>query len=277
MAGFADLDEIIESITSLEDVYVTNFTKYGLAVEAASVYHSLWRCAGTPGAGSDGAAGSGTPGAGGTAADQTGLSSHWADTSPATKHLIGMEARGNVGFDLIVYDRLVSVSGVSINSTGTKNVNSVALPRYTDGVGVEVFLEVTTVTASAAVITMNSYTNQAGTGGQVGAASRTFPAAATNVDTMIGPMPLAAGDYGVRSVETISVGTSGGGSAAVNVILVKELARLPVVSNLSNSRDFIQQLATMPRVYDGASLMLAIFSTTTTAPTAWGSIMVAYR
>ncbi|HEU5456237.1 MAG TPA: hypothetical protein VFU85_11195 [Nocardioides sp.] len=278
MPGFADLDQIIESMTALDDFFEIPFCKYSTVSESQTFPHSLWRAPGVPGPGGDGAAFSATPGAGGTALDQDGLSIGWGDTSPATKHLIGMDVRATSTLDIILFDRLVSVSGRTINSTGAKDVNSVALPRYTDGVGVEVYLEVTTATTAAAVVTLSSYTDQGGTGGQAGSTSVTFPAAATNVDTLVGPMPLATGDYGVRSVEQINVGTSGAGSAAVNVVLLKELARVPVAALLSNSRDFVSQISTLPRVYDGAALMLAFHpSSTSQQPQVHGHLTAAYR
>jgi len=276
MAGFQTFDDVVAAISNLGQGLDQTFRKEGTAPEVAGVMHSLWRVGPFPGAGGDGAAGSGTPGAGGTALTLAdGTLAYWADQSGKQKHLLAFEARASVACTAIIYDRLVSVSGITLVGTGDKNVNSVALPRYTDGVGVQAFLEVTTVTATSAVVGTANYTDQSGNSGATSPAY-TFPATATNVDTLI-PIGLASGDWGVKSVEKINLTTASTGSAACNLILAKELCRVPLAANQANTRDFLSQIMALPRIYDGATLMLAMIATTTTATTIDGHIWAAYK
>jgi len=266
MAGFASYDDIIAEITQNGKYKAIPFYKTSSSPEAAGTWHSLWKAAGNPGAESDPA---GTPGA---AYSSAGMSLQ--DEASDFKHLLSLGATATQNTLLMLYDRLVGVGAVSINSTGDKTINSAALTRYTGGEGVQAWLEVTTVTSSTATVSMNSYTNQAGTTGRAGT-SVAFPAATTNVDTLV-QLPLQAGDKGVRAVSTINVSVSGGGSAAVSLILIRPLAFLPIQANIYNERDFILQVASLPRLFDGASLALAYLAASTTAPTFYGQIQTAW-
>lgn len=272
MAGFTSYDDLINEMTVNGKVYDRIFSKRSTAPEAAGVLHSLWDAIGQPGDGGNPAT---TPG---TAFDDESGSITFPDQGSDQKHLVSIGAVASQTCTLIVADRLVGVSGISVASTGNKTINSVALPRYsgTDAALVECYLEVTTATTTTApVVNLNSYTNEAGTTGRSGG-NVTFPAAATNVDTLIGPMPLQAGDKGIRSIEVgLNVGTAAA-AGVVNVLLVRRLCAIPLIANLWNERDLVLQLASIPRIFDGASLMLFFQSTGTTANVIIGGLKVAY-
>jgi hypothetical protein len=122
---------------------------------------------------------------------------------------------------LWLVDRLVGVSQ-AITSTGDKTINSSALDRYTSGEDVMCFLEISTLTATnVPVISLSEYTNQDGTGSRAGAAV-TFPTNNVNVGNWIGPMPLQAGDSGIRSIQKINVATAPT-AGVINVVLAKPL------------------------------------------------------
>lgn len=273
--AIATLDDIIAAYTSGQ-VLDTSFRKTGTAPEVAGVNHSLWRVGQIPTAGGDGAAGSGTPGAGGTALDidANSITCGWADQSPDQKILLEFGARATVGCVLVLVDRLVSVSGIALSSTGNKNVGSVALPRYTDGKNVRAWLEVTTATATTApIVSMNSYTDQDGNTGQAGG-TVTFPAAATNVDTLI-PLPFASGDYGVQACATVNVATAASAGVA-NFVLTRELARLPLEANSGRALQLYRETSRFQVVEDGASLMIYMIATATTATDVDGSLTAVY-
>lgn len=253
--AIATLNDIIAAYTS-GNVLQTTFRKVSNTPEAVNVPQSLWRVGPLPAAGGDGAAGSGTPGAGGTALDQAdgSLSKGWGDQSPDVKVLLNVGARTLVTGWLVLVDRLVSVSGISLSSTGNKNVGSVALPRYTTGEGVNAWLEVTTATTTTApVVSMNSYTDQDGNSGQAGP-TVTFPAAATNLEVMV-QLPLLAGDWGIRECTTINVATAAAAGAA-NFILTKEIARVPLDSAGGRNLQLYRETMQFQTIEDGASLML---------------------
>ncbi len=270
MAGFSSYDDLINELTTNGKRFDWDFLKAGPAAEAAGQWVSHWYAAGSPGAGSDPAA---TPG---TAYDDTAGSMFFSDVSPDQKHLLTFGAAATVNCTLMLYDRLVGVSGITLNSTGNKTVNSTALPRYsgTASAEVEAWVEVTTATTGTApVVSMNSYTNQDGTTGRAGG-TLTFPAAATDVRWMA-KLPLQAGDKGVQAISTLNVATAGT-AGVCNVILIKPLAYLPLVANLWNERDLVLQLARLPRVFDGACLATAQLATATTATTVWGKVGLGY-
>jgi hypothetical protein len=271
----ASLDDIVAAYGAGQ-VLDSTFLKNGTAAELAGWPHSLWRVGPLPAAGGDGAVGSGTPGAGGTAlttADGS-LSLGWANQDPLQKFLLNFDAVASVDGLYVLVDRLVSVSGIALSSTGNKNVGSAALPRYTDGVGVRAWLEVTTATTTTApIVSMNSYTDQSGNTGSVGG-SVTFPATATNVDTLI-PLPLASGDYGVRACSTINVATAAAAGVA-NFVLTKEIARLPLEDAAALSQNLLGDVQRFPRIFDGASLMLYYIPTAGTAISIDGNLSAVY-
>jgi hypothetical protein len=268
MPGFTSYDDIINETSTNAKIQHSPFFKTSSAPEAAGQVVTLWKAAGTPGAGADAAT---TPG---TAYSSTAGGFTLADQASDYKFPLGIQAMANQNCTLLLLDRLVSVSGLSIASTGNKTVSSTALTRYTDGVGVEALLELTTATtASTAVISMNSYTNTTPTGGRAGG-SVTFAAAAQNIDSAFF-MPLAAGDVGVKAISTINVGTAGT-SGVVAVTLVKRLAQVGLLANIGTIVDFTRGYPGMPRIYDGATLMLAIVAGGTSATTVQGVITVGW-
>lgn len=272
MAGFSSYDDLINEMTTNGKRLEWWFAKTSSAPEAAGAWHSLWTAAGSPGVGATPAT---TPG---TSYTDTAGTMNWGNQSPDQKHIVSVSVTATQNCSLMIYDRLVAVSGLSVASTGNRTVSSTTLPRYTAAnSGVQAWLEVTTATTTtAAVVSMNSYTNDDSspasgrTGGNI-----TFPAAATNIDAMVGPLPLQVGDKGVSAVSTINVGTAAA-SGVVNLVLVKPLVFIPLIANIANHIDFVLQLASLPRVYDGASLAMAYQATGTTATSFFGNITLAY-
>ena len=272
MPGFTSYDTIINAITVNAQQVGWEFVKTGPTLQGAGSYGSLWYAAGTPGTGADPAT---TPG---TSYSNTAGSMNWAATSPATKAIVTFGAAASVSCSLTLYDRLVAVSGIAITSTGSKTVNSTTLPRYaTTWAGVQAWIEVTTAsTTTQAVMNLASYTNDDASpaNSHVGP-SITMPAAAT-VQRYMAQLPIAVGDHGIRSVETLNVGTATT-NMVVNIVLLKPLVTIPLIANIWNERDLVLQLAALPRVFDGASLALMQLGTAATATNIWGQVRIAYN
>lgn len=264
MPGFSSYDDIILETSTNGKYQVSPFFKVSQAPEVAGQVVSLWKDAGLPGAGADAG---GTPGAALTnAAGGIALANQASDL----KFLMRVEATASQNCTLLILDRLVSVSGLSIAATGNLTLNTTALTRYTDGVGVECLMELTTATtASAAVISLNSYTDSAGNTGNAGG-TVTFPAAAQNLSSAFF-MPLAAGDVGIRAIATANVATAGT-SGVVAFTLVKRLAQIPLIANVGTVIDFTRGFPPMPQIFDGATLMLAIVAGGTSATTVQGAM-----
>lgn len=162
-----------------------------------------------------------------------------------------------------------AVAGTQINitdaGTGTHTVTWL-LPRYTNGAGVQAMFFNPAATALGAATPSLSlgYTNAIQT------ASRATPtvlpigktAASNSLILYSGSgsgkynysVPLQAGDTGIAEINTIQNSTSYV-SGTYTVALFRELTRLPVVvQNMSTERDLVNQLPSLPRIYDGAAL-----------------------
>jgi hypothetical protein len=276
MAGFTSRDDIINEMTVNGKADLWNFYKVApAAAEAAGVWQSLWKGVGQPGAGSDPAATPGTAYASDPSSITAG-SVFFADRDPDYRHLLSFGAVATQNCTLMLYDRLVGVSGISTASTGNKTVNSTALTRYTgtDATLNQVWLEVTTATTTTAPnVDLLSYTSADGSTLVAGPAFA-FPAAATDLHTLV-QVPLNASEQGVRSVETLDVNTASA-AGAVNVLIIRPLARIPLLANVWNEVSFLDDVMGLPRIYDNACLGLALLASTTTATTVWGTISCAY-
>jgi len=182
------------------------------------------------------------------------------NVSPAKQYLYQLQVTQGGGTDqqFLVLDRLVTVASIALTSTGAKTVNSASvasLPRYTDGVGVLPFLEVTTAgTTTAAVVHLSKYTDNDGNANQVGG-SFTFPQNNPSIGMVTAPLPLAAGDRGVQSVEELTVDTAAT-SLVVAVVLARPLARLYAPANSAgdyHTRPLLFAPTQLPRLYDGCA------------------------
>lgn len=278
MPGFTSYDDMINEATTNGKTQEFDFMKVGGTTQGAGFWYSLGRIGAIPAAITDGAAGSGTPGSGGTALTNASGTLNGPNVSTDQKAMVTFGAISTVACSLMLYDRLVHVSGIVTTSTGSKNVGSAALPRYTgaSSVGVQAWLEVTTATTvTAPVAHLLTYTDDGGTTANVGASNTSFPAAATVLNTMVGPLAMAAGDAGIRSVETLNVDTAST-VGAVQLVLLKPIATINLPANTWVEKDFVLQLTALPRIFDGASLCLMAMCTATTAFNTWGQIRIIY-
>ena len=166
---------------------------------------------------------------------------------------------------LMLVDLLGFYPITSVTTTGAQTLNNtVTLPRYTDGAGVQAFLTPSTVMGAATPnITLN-YTNSAGTAGKATPATLPIGNTAAAVTSIVysgtgtgkyGPfIPLAAGDAGIRSVQSINLSASYV-SGVLNLVLCKPIMTLPITTlGVTAERDLVNQFASMPRIYDGACL-----------------------
>lgn len=276
MPGFASRDDIISEVTTAGKVDLFNFYKVGSAPEAAGVWHSLWKGTGAPGAGGNPATTPGTVHTSAVAADTAGAM-FFPNRSTDLRYLLSFGAVATQNITLMLYDRLAGVSGVSLNATGAKTINSGALTRYsgTAASNNEVWLEVTTAgTTTAPIVNLNSYTSSDGTTALTGG-SLTLPSTTMNVDSAV-QLPLAASEQGVRSVEAgLNVATAGTAIVA-NLLIIRPLARIPLLANVWNEVSFLDDVMGLPQIFDGATLGLMMLASGTTATTVWGTVSCAY-
>lgn len=147
---------------------------------------------------------------------------------------------------LMLVDLLVAAANISCNSGSSPyTINTTALTRYTSGAGVMMTFEVTTaLSGTADNVNVSSYTNQAGTGSHAtGAIALTTSAIVGRLlPIATGPfVALQSGDYGVKSVETITM--SGANTGVLCLNLYFPLAFCPGVGpNAYTERDSTIQI-----------------------------------
>ena len=114
-----------------------------------------------------------------------------------------------------------------------------------------------------------SYTNQAGTSGRT-ATIASFPATAV-AGTFV-PFQLAAGDTGVRSIQSITLGTSYGGGA-IHLVAYRILARLELpIANTGGAIDAVS--GGFVRCFDNTVPFLVWLPTSTTGVTVAGQLII---
>lgn len=261
------------AITSLDQLIAgmlppIEFLKVGSTMEAAGVMHSFLYTAGNPGAGV-----APTPGLNGAAlttyAGQIPFSNPGGS---ARSYLARLEAAASVPGRLMLADRLWHNSGIVVTTTGPQGITTPTWPARdrngaTAGDGVQIALEVSALMGNAAITnTTLLYTNSAGTNSRVAIAR--FPASA-QPGTFV-RFELQAGDTGVQSIQSLTLGTSYV-SGTMHLVAYRSLATLPVAVNTGQAADAVA--LGMPRLYDNSVPFLLWLPTATTATTVQGQIV----
>jgi len=172
-----------------------------------------------------------------------------------------------------------AVAGTAINitdaGTGTHTMSRL-LPRHTNGAGVQaIFFNPAATALGAATPNLTlAYTNSAQVAGRAtpGVQPIGKTAASNSLILYTGTgsgkfnyqHPLQAGDAGIALIESIR-NTTSYVSGTYTVALIKELARVPITTlGVAAERDLVNQLPSLPRIYDGAALYWIVGSSTTT-------------
>lgn len=262
MAGFADTNAIVNALTVSGYGQALPYLKTKAANTATGVHYTLWGDTGFPGAGTYAGAAitaaqalSTTAGAmpylnPGSGRDMFALTATGAQTASSITEF----------GTLHLWDRLLYYPGIDDNSNALQTfTNGVALPRYTTGVGVHMFLEQTVVGGATARTATILYQDPDGnetaaetTGAQtvaVSSVSGRFPHAFTW-------FPLAAGDTGVKRATSIQYSAAGGtGGATTCLVLAKLLTMIPLPSSRpSFLTDHVRGPMLLPEIKDGACL-----------------------
>jgi len=171
--------------------------------------------------------------------------------------------------------RANAVAGTPINitstGTGTHTINTL-LPRYTDGAGVQAFFVNSNATPLGAGTPSLSlgYTNSSDTAnratptvlpiGKTAAANGLILYSGTGAGKYGPFMPLAVGDSSISSIQTIQNSTSYV-SGEYAVVLCKPLLTMPITTlGVAAERDLVNQVPSLPRIYDGACLTWLMYS-----------------
>ena len=210
-------------------------------------------------------------------------------TLPATKHIMSMGASVIAGtgapwfllpIDMVGYAKL---STTNVSTTGAKAITMTPLSntaanvdRYPNGEGLRMFVGAIAAMGANAPTMQVTYTNSAGATGKMTVAGCVSTASAAtgtilnsgNAANKYGPfLPLAAGDTGVKDIESLTWGGTAHASGTVIVGLCKPLGMpIPVpATGLYNLIDFVNTLPSMPRLRNGANVSFLLFSTGATS------------
>lgn len=128
------------------------------------------------------------------------------------------------GVAFLLVDILNMSGGMSGTVTGTQTTGlpTAALTRYTSGVGVQAAVIGHAGIGTTATTFTATYTNQAGTGSQVTPAVNI--GAAYRDAGFLRILPLADGDTGIRSVESINIVANTGIAGNIGIVMFKPLA-----------------------------------------------------
>lgn len=243
-----------------------------LKVGAATVvgrHYSPFYVAGRPGA-----AVAASPGIAGAALTTYAGQIPWTNPGAGNSYLARLSGSCNVLGTLMLCDRLWHNSGVNVTLTTAQTVNSVTWPARdangsTNGHGVLIGAEVSTVMGAGTPTWTLGYTNSAGTAG------RSIVTAAQAATMAVGsfiPIQLAAGDVGVRSIQTWTQSATMT-SGVYHLVAYRVLARLPIpTANLDAALDAIS--GGFARLYNDTVPFLLWLPATTTAPTLQGQLIV---
>lgn len=202
---------------------------------------------------------------------------HGGDVMPNIKHLMNASifsaAPTTAPAVMMLVDQLavIPISSVTL-ATAQAILGAQTLPRYADGKGVRAYIVPSVVMGAATPTVSLTYTNTASVSGRVTPATPSLPICNTGapVGSVVysgtgagkyGPfMPMAAGDQGILSIQSVTLGSSYV-SGALNIVLCKPLLTLPITTvGVASERDLVNQLPSMPRVYDGANLQWLMYA-----------------
>lgn len=258
--GFSSVDDLVSEITGGKSRKAF-FQKVSVNSGAGTAgrFYDLFLATGMPAAGAySGAAGSWNS----LTSASAGAMDIGSNVTPDTRHItaVGAMTTAATGIGGIwVLDYLGYHPSMVVTGTAS-TISAPTLPRYATGDGVQVMIVTQTAIGAATPSLTFTYTNQAGTTGRVATAVTAIANSAptTQLWGTSGPfLPLAAGDTGVRALQsyTLATGTTG----TVAAVYVKPLAFIPVpVVNVMSERDMLFQLANLPQVQDGACLGLMV-------------------
>ena len=241
--------------------------KVGTAPEVAGVYHSHFYATGRPGA-----ATAPSPGLSGTALTSYAGQIPWVNPASGNSYLARFNASASVACKLLLCDRLWHNSGMTITSTGSQTINSVTWPARdrdgsTNGEGVLVGLEFSAAGGAGTPTCTLGYTNQAGTAGK----TNTFLGiASSNIGTFY-IWPLAAGDTGVRSVQTYQQSATWT-SGTIHLVAFRIIAT--VCLPIPNVGNYVSMLDGFQRLYDNTVPFIIQVASATTATNIIGQMIV---
>jgi len=273
MAAIADLSAIVNRATggnsgTPETIFFSKNGRVGGAVATTPIAGrpaSLWTYDGFPGPGA-------APGAVAVPTNATAGGLLQADPGGSRqKWLLQAFATGLNGGTLILYDRLLHISGLSGTTTTAQSVGG-TLTRYTNGQGNIVFIEIYTIIGTTGTTVTMQYTDQAGNSPQVGPAV-TIGGTGFREVTRALFLPVSSGDSGVRGVTDIDLLASTGTAGDIGVTVAHPLAFIEIgAAGAAGWRDFATGMPGLPEILTDACLAFVWVPNSAAVPEIFGAI-----
>ena len=255
------------------------FMKTGTAADVAGCWYCTAKDAGFPGAWSPG-----TPGINGRVTNGTTAADNGCipikNPSVGANYLTEIQMASSVNHAHLFFDCLWVNSGIVVTTTTAQAITTPLLPARdingtTNGEGCMIGLLVTTANTNAAAVanTTISYTNSDGVAGRTATLSAIAGSQipATPVIGTIVWFNLTAGDKGVRSIQSITLGTSLA-AGAVSLMIARNIAMIgTTIPNVS-----AQKIIGAPgiRLYNGTCMLHCVMASATTATFFNGEVVV---
>lgn len=253
MANFSNESDLIVSLPG----QIERYNKASLTA-VTGTNHSLWAAAGAPTAGTltigDTVAGlvptAATVGAFSFTNPAGGVQSRMGRCS------VQMAIIGAVLF----YDRLWHAGSFSLatagNFAGWTGATAQTRPDALGG-STECWIEINVALAATASTITLTYTNQAGTASRTGTCA--LPASA--ISGRMFPVVLQSGDSGIRSIQTISIGTAVA-TGSMNIVVLRALN--DIGASIAGGKEIQDYALTgLPRIYDNACIAMSCYTSNT--------------
>ena len=260
------IDEALNGLRSRKQVFKTGIT---MAAVSGSRAYTPWYVAGNPGAGTAPSSGLSGAAVSGSSVEYT---SEKAGQIPRGNPASGNAYLANLGFAattpgrLVIIDRLWENSGLSSTLTTSQTINSVTLPAR-DGNGATLGAQVMaalewSATGGAGTPTYTlGYTDSSNNAGN----STTLASVATPPVGTFEIFPLAAGDTGVRSIQTLQASATHT-SGTLHLVMYREIASIGCpLANVEYAFDVIT--GGRPQLFNGTCPQVLWFNSATTAVT----------
>jgi len=255
------------------------FMKSGTAADTVGYWYCTAKDAGYPGAWSPG-----TPGVNGRVTDGTVAADYGcipiANPSTGNNFITELIMQSNVNHYHLFFDVLWVNSGIVVTTTTAQTITTPTLPARdidggVNGEGCMIGMLTTTANTNAAAIANStiSYTNSKGVAGKT-ATLTAIAGSQITISPVIGTLTwfnLAAGDTGVQSIQSITLGTSLV-AGAVSFFIARDVASIgTTVINVG-----AQKILGAPgsRIYNGSCLLHCYLASATTATFCNGEISV---
>lgn len=252
------------------DGFPVTFMKSGTAPDATGYWYCTSKDAGFPGAWAPG-----TPGLNGRVTDGTNSADFGCipikNPSTGANYLTELLMASSVNHTHQFFDVLWVNSGLVITTTTAQSITTPTLPARdingtTNGEGCMIALLCTAAVGLAAVASNAtvSYTNSDGTAGRTATLSAIVgsQAPATPVIGTLIWFNLQAGDKGVRSIQSITLGTSWV-SGTISLMITRDLATIgTTIPSVSATRDISDPGI---RLYNGNCALHCILASAATA------------